>query len=144
MEAHQSAALQYYYAMPEVHHANILHDSNNYLASTIISYVDVVSHNDTRHIASAGTFDNAPHHTHNNYGYYSQESISIVNSSSFDATSNIQHVNIYLSVISSQYMVPPQDLIFQELNGLYSYLVITTLLMKIKPLQVTKEGCLPT
>jgi hypothetical protein len=103
------AALQYYYAMPEVHHANILHDSNNYFASTVNSYVDVASHNDTRYIASASTFDNAPHHTHNNYEYYSQELISIVNSSSFDATSNIQQVNIYLLVISSQYMVLPQD-----------------------------------
>jgi hypothetical protein len=35
------------------------------------------------------------------------------------------------------------DLIFQELKGLYIYLVITTSLMEIKPLQATKEGCLP-
>ena len=32
---------------------------------------------------------------------------------------------------------------FQELNGLYIYLVITTSLMEIKPLQLRKEGCLP-
>jgi hypothetical protein len=32
------------------------------------------------------------------------------------------------------------DLIFQKLKGLYTYLVITTSLMEIKPLQATKEG----
>jgi hypothetical protein len=63
------------------------------------------------------TFDNTPHHTHNNYEYYSQEPILIVNSSSFDATSNIQHVNIYLLVISSQYVVPPQDVPINERIG---------------------------
>jgi hypothetical protein len=36
-----------------------------------------------------------------------------------------------------------RDLIFQELKGLYIYLVITTSLMEIKPLQATKEGCVP-
>ena len=35
------------------------------------------------------------------------------------------------------------DLIFHEPKGLYTYLVITALLMEIKPLQATKEGCLP-
>jgi hypothetical protein len=57
------------------------------------SHVGVASHNDTRYVASANTFVNAPHHTHYNYGYYGQKSMSIVNSLSFNATSNIQHVN---------------------------------------------------
>ena len=43
---------------------------------------------------------------HHNYGYYGQELMSIVNSSSFDATSNMQHVNPYSSAISSQYVNP--------------------------------------
>jgi hypothetical protein len=35
------------------------------------------------------------------------------------------------------------DLIFQELKGLYIYLVIIASLMEIKPLQARKEGYLP-
>ena len=69
------------------------------------SHVDVASHNHTRYVASANTFDNAPHHTHHNYGYYGQERMHVINSSSFDATSNIQHVNLNSSAISSQYVV---------------------------------------
>jgi hypothetical protein len=65
------------------------------------SHVGVASHNDTRYVASANILVSAPYHTHNNYGYYGQEPMSIINSSSFDATSNIQHVNLYSSVISS-------------------------------------------
>ena len=74
------------------------------------SHVGIASCNDTRYVRSTNTFVNAPHHTHHNYEYYGQESMSIVNSSSFDATSNIQHVNCYSSAISSQYVVPPQDM----------------------------------
>ena len=74
------------------------------------SHVDVASHNHTRYVASANTFDNAPHYTHHNYGYYGQEPMSIVNSLNFDATSNIQHVNYYSSAISSQYVVLSQDM----------------------------------
>ena len=71
------------------------------------SHVDVASHNHTRYVVSADSFDNAPHNTHHNYGYYGQELMHVVNSSSLDATSNIQHVNQYSSAISSQYVVPP-------------------------------------
>jgi hypothetical protein len=42
----------------------------------------------------------------------------VVNSSSFDATSNIQHVNPYSSAISSQYVVPPHDMPMNERIGL--------------------------
>jgi hypothetical protein len=42
------------------------------------SHVDVTSHNDTRYIASADTFVNAPHHTHHSYGYYGQEPMHVV------------------------------------------------------------------
>ena len=69
------------------------------------SHVDVASHNDTRYVASADNFVNAPHHTHHSYGYYGQEPMQVVNSSSFNATSNIQHVNLNSSAISSQYVV---------------------------------------
>jgi hypothetical protein len=116
----QSAVPQYYYAMPMVHHANILHDSNDCFASTINSYVDVTGDNDTRYVASANTFVNALHHIYHNYGYYGQESMSTVNSLSFNATSNIQHTNSYSSAISSQYVVPPQDMTMNEKIG-YDY-----------------------
>jgi hypothetical protein len=68
------------------------------------SHVDVANHNHTRYVASPNTFDNAPHHTHHNYG---QEPMHVVNSSSFDTTSNIQHINCYSSAINSQYVVSP-------------------------------------
>ena len=64
-------------------------------------HVGVASCNDTTYLASANTFDNAPHNSKHNYGYYGQEPMHVVNSSCFDATSNIQHVNRYLSAISS-------------------------------------------
>ena len=38
----------------------------------------------------------------------------VVNSLSFDATSSIQHLNHYSSAISSQYVVPPQDMLMNE------------------------------
>jgi hypothetical protein len=41
----------------------------------------------------------------------------VVNSSSFDATSNIQHVNPYSSAISSQYVVSPHDMSMNERIG---------------------------
>jgi hypothetical protein len=41
----------------------------------------------------------------------------VVNSLSFDATSNIQHVDPYLSVISSQYVVLPHDMPMNERIG---------------------------
>ena len=71
------------------------------------SHVGVASYNDTKYVTSASTFDIVPHYTHHNYKYYGQEPMSTVNSLSFNATSNIQHVNLYLSAISSQYVVPP-------------------------------------
>ena len=81
------------------------------------SHVDVASHNDTRYVASAHTFVNAPHHTHHSYGYYGQEPMHVVNPLSFVATSNIQHVNRYSSAISSQYVVSPQDMLMNERIG---------------------------
>ena len=81
------------------------------------SHVGVASHNDTRYVASANTFVNTPHHTHHNYEYYAQEPMSTVNSSNFDATSNVQHVNRYSSAISSQYVVSPQDMPMNERIG---------------------------
>jgi hypothetical protein len=65
----------------EVQLAKASYDSNNYFASSMNSHVDVASHNHTRYVASANTFDNAPHHTHRNYGYYDQEPMHVVNSS---------------------------------------------------------------
>ena len=41
----------------------------------------------------------------------------VVNSLSFDATSNIQHVNHYSSAIGLQYVVPPQDMPMNERIG---------------------------
>jgi hypothetical protein len=114
---YQGVASQIYYNHPEVQLANASYDSNNYFASFMISHVGVASHNDTRYVASADILVNAPHHTHNNYGYYGQETMSIVIFSSFDATSNIQHVNRYSSAISSQYMVSPQDMPMNERIG---------------------------
>ena len=81
------------------------------------SYVGVASCNDTRYVTSANTFVNAPHNTHHDYEYYGQEPMSIVNSSSFDATSNIQHINLYSSTISSQYVVSPQDMSMNKRIG---------------------------
>jgi hypothetical protein len=40
-----------------------------------------------------------------------------MNSLSFDATSNMQHVNPCSSAISSQYVVPPHDLPMNERIG---------------------------
>jgi hypothetical protein len=114
---YQGVASQNYYNYPEVQLANALYDSNNYFASSINSHVDVTSHNDTRYVASANTFDNAPHHMHHNHGYYGQEPMSTLNSLSFNATSNIQYVNHYSSAISSQYVVPPQDMPMNERIG---------------------------
>ena len=85
----ESTTPQYYCVTPKVHHANILHHSNNYFVSTVNSYVDVASVDDNRYVASADTFDNAPHHIHHNYRYYGQEPMPIMNSLSFNATSNI-------------------------------------------------------
>jgi hypothetical protein len=58
-------------------------------------HVGVASCNDTRYVASTDSFDNASNHTHHNYEYYGQEPMSIINSSNFDATSNLQHENPY-------------------------------------------------
>ena len=80
------------------------------------SHVDAASHNHTRYVASANTFDNAPHHTHHNYGYYGQEPMSTVNSMNFDVTSNIQHVDPYSSAMSSEY-VASQDMPMNERIG---------------------------
>ena len=102
---YQGVASQNYCNYLKVQLANASYDFNNYFTSSMNSHVDVASHNHTRYVASANTFDNAPHHTHHNYGYYGQEPRHVVNSSSFDATSNIQHVNLNSSAISSQYVV---------------------------------------
>jgi hypothetical protein len=114
---YQGDASQNYNNHHEVLLANASYDSNNYFASSMNSHVGVASHNDTRYVALANILVSAPHHTHNNYGYYGQEPMSIVNSLSFDATSNIQHVNLYSSAISSQYVVPPQDMPMSERIG---------------------------
>ena len=65
------------------------------------SHVGVASCNGTRYVTSANTFVNAPHHTHHDYKYYVQEPMSTMDSLNFDATSNIQHVNLNSSAISS-------------------------------------------
>jgi hypothetical protein len=111
---YQGVASQNYYNYPEVQLANASYDSNNYFASSINSHVDVASYNHTRYVASAKTFDNALHHMHHNHGYYGQESMSTLNSLSFNATSNIQHVKPYSLAINSQYVVPPQDIPMNE------------------------------
>jgi hypothetical protein len=81
------------------------------------SHVGVASCNNTRYVVSANSFDNASHHTQHNYGYCGQVLMSIVTSLVFDATSNIQHVNPYSSTLSSQYVVPPQDMLVNERIG---------------------------
>jgi hypothetical protein len=81
------------------------------------SHVDVASNNRTRYVASANTFDNAPHHMHHNHRYYGQEPMSTLNSLSFNNTINILHVNPYSSAISSQYVVRPQDMPMNERIG---------------------------
>jgi hypothetical protein len=107
---YQGVASQNYYNYLELQLANASYDSNNYFVSYMNSHVDVASHNHTKYVASANTFDNAPHHMHHNHGYYGQEPMSTLNSLSFNATSNIQHVNPYSSAMSSQYVVPSQDM----------------------------------
>jgi hypothetical protein len=59
---YQGVASQNYYNYLKVQLANASYDSNNYFASSMNSHVDVASHNHTRYVASANTFDNAPHH----------------------------------------------------------------------------------
>jgi hypothetical protein len=102
---YQGVASQNYYNHPKVQLANASYGSNNYFASSINSHVDVASHNHIRYVASANTYNNVPHHTHHNYGYYGQEPMSTVDSLNFDTTSNIQRVNPCSSAISSQYVV---------------------------------------
>ena len=114
---YQGGSSQNYYNYSKIQLVNVSYDSNNYFASSMNSHVDAASHNHTRYVASANTFDNAPHHTHHNYGYYGQEPMHVVNSLSFDATGNIQHVNHYSSAISSQYVVSPQDMPMNERIG---------------------------
>ena len=114
---YQGDSSQFYYNYPEVQFANTSYILNNYFASSMSSHVDVASCNDTRYVTSASTFVNAPHNTHHDYEYCGQELMSIVNSSSFDAISNIQYVNAYLSAISSQYVVSPHDMPMNERIG---------------------------
>ena len=114
---YQGVTPQSYYNYPKVQLANASYDSNNYFASFMNSHVDVASHNNARYATSANTFVNAPHNTHHDYEYYGQEPMSIVISLSFNATSNIQHVNLYSSAISSQYIVQPQDMSMNERIG---------------------------
>jgi hypothetical protein len=102
---YQGVTSQNYYNHPKVQLANAFYGSNNYFASSINSHVDVASHNHIRYVASANTYNNVPHHTHHNYGYYGQEPMSTVDSLNFDTTSNIQRVNPCSSAISSQYVV---------------------------------------
>ena len=70
---YQGVASQSYYNYPEVQLANASYGSNNYFPSDINSHVGVASYDDTRYVASADILVSAPHHTHNNYGYYSQD-----------------------------------------------------------------------
>ena len=114
---YQGIASQYYYNHPKVQLANASYDPNSYFSSSMNSYVGVASYNDTRYVTLANTFVNTPHHTHHNYGYYGQEPMPVINSSSFDATSNIQHVNLYSSAISSKYVVLPQNMPMNERIG---------------------------
>jgi hypothetical protein len=102
---YRGGSSQNYYNYPKVQLANTSYDHNGYFASHISSYVGVASYNDTRYVTSA---------THHIYGCHGQEPMSTINSLSFDATSNIQHVNPYLSAISSQYMVSPHDMSIKE------------------------------
>jgi len=114
---YQGESSQYYCNYPKVQLANTSYDSSGYFVSSMNSHVDVASHNNTKYVASTATFDNAPHNTHHNYGCYGQEPMSIVNSSDFGTTSNIQHVNPCLSAISTRYVVSPQDMPMNERIG---------------------------
>ena len=77
---YQGVASQYYYNHSEVQLANASYDPNSYFVSSMSSHVDVASCNDTTYLASANTFDNAPHYTHHNYKYYGQQPMSTANS----------------------------------------------------------------
>ena len=58
---YQGGSSQNYYNYPEVQLANASYDPNSYFASSLSSHVGVVGCNDTRYVASADSFDNAPH-----------------------------------------------------------------------------------
>jgi hypothetical protein len=98
---YQGGSSQNYYNYLEVQLVKASYDPNSYFASHISSHIGVASCNDTRYVASADTFDNVPHHTHNNNGYHGQE----------------QHVNPCSSAISSQYVVSSHDLPMNERIG---------------------------
>jgi hypothetical protein len=100
MEAYQYTTPQYYY---NIHLANASYDSNNYFASTVNSYIDVAGDNGNRYVPPVNAYANNSLH-HINHGHHGQEPLSTVNSLSFDATSNIQHVNPYsLTVIHNMW-----------------------------------------
>ena len=61
---YQDVASKYYYNHPKVHVTNEYYDPNNYFASSMSSHIGVASCNDSGYVASADTFDNAPHYTH--------------------------------------------------------------------------------
>jgi hypothetical protein len=93
----------YYNKYTKVQLSNASYGSNCYFASPIYSHVGVASHNNSIYVAST-----------NAYGYHDQELMSILNSLGFNATSNIQYAYPYSSAISSQYVVPPQDMPINE------------------------------
>ena len=97
---YQGVASQNYYNYPEVQLAHASYGYKNYFASNMNSHVGVASHNSNRHVASANYYvNNDPHHAHP--GYYGEEPMSTLNSSSSNFTSNIQHAYPYSSAISS-------------------------------------------
>jgi hypothetical protein len=102
---YQGDSSQNYYNYPKLQ--LVSYGSNNSFASSMNSQIDIASHNYTRYIVSANAFDIGPHHMHP--GYYGQEQMSTMNSSSFDFSSNIQYAYPYSSAISSQYVIKPQD-----------------------------------
>ena len=70
MACYSYAPQQYYYTMPEVQHASTSFVSTDYFGSTINSHVDVASHNNGIHIASASNYsDGFNYATYNSENY---------------------------------------------------------------------------
>lgn len=84
--------------------------------SFLNSHIGVASHIDNRYIEQDDTYVvNGLYHTRHNSRNYGQELITTMNYVfCFNATSNRQHEYPYSSSISSQYMVPPQDMSMNE------------------------------
>lgn len=81
------------------------------------SHVDVVNHNDNRHVASATIYSAlGSSYTNHNSEYYAQKPVSIMYASSFISTSNTQHTHVYPNSLATnlQHVIPPQNMLMNE------------------------------